>query len=113
MAHYARIENNKVTQVIVADEDYIKTLPETERWIQTSYNTRGNVHSLGGTPLRKNYAGIGYSYDESLDAFIPPQPFPSWSLNNETALWEPPQTYPQDGFLHDWDEGTQNWVKKE
>jgi hypothetical protein len=113
MAHYAQIENNKVTQVIVADEDYIKTRPKSERWIQTSYNTRGNVHILGGTPLRKNYAGIGYHYDELLDAFIPPRPYPSWNLNAEIGLWEPPQAYPQDGFIHEWDEGTQIWVKKE
>ena len=113
MAHYARIENNRVTQVIVADEDYIKTRPETERWIQTSYNTRANVHVLGGKPLRKNYAGIGFHYDELLDAFIPPRPYPSWDLDGDTGCWQPPQSYPQDGFMHEWDESTQNWVKKE
>jgi hypothetical protein len=111
MSHYARIENNIVTQVIVADEDYIKTRPKTERWIQTSYNTHANVHSLGGTPLRKNYAGIGYHYDELLDAFIPPRPYASWNLNGHAGVWEPPKPRPQDDF-YSWDESTQTWIKQ-
>jgi hypothetical protein len=112
MAHYARIENNRVTQVIVADEDYIKTRPETERWIQTSYNTRANVHVLGGTPLRKNYAGIGYHYDELLDAFIPPKTYASWNLNAEIGCWQAPIAYPNDGAYYIWDEDKQNWIKQ-
>ena len=78
-------------------------------WKQTSYNTYGGVHRYGGTPFRKNYAGIGFKYNESLDAFIPPQDFPSWILNEETCLWEAPVAKPDDGQKYDWNETTQQW----
>ena len=94
MAHFAKVLDGKVVQVIVAEQEFIDTfVDETPgKWIQTSYNTRGGQHLLGGTPLRKNYAGIGFSYDKTRDAFIPPQVFPSWSLNETTCLWEAPLT---------------------
>ena len=78
---------------------------------RTSYNTRGGVHTSGGTPYRKNYAGIGYTYDESRDAFIPPKPFNSWLLNETTCLWDPPVAMPDDGKSYYWDENTLNWVE--
>lgn len=78
---------------------------------QTSYNTHGGVHSLGGTPFRKNYAGIGYSYDAVRDAFISPKPYPSWELNEDTCLWDAPTPYPTDGKQYTWDEATTSWVE--
>jgi hypothetical protein len=113
MAHFAQIDgNNIVSQVIVADQETINTglFGDPATWIQTSYNTRGGVHTQGGTPLRKNYAGIGYSYDTARDAFIPPKPYNSWLLNDETCLWDAPVTYPADSKLYSWDEETLNWV---
>lgn len=86
MSHYARIENDLVTQVIVAEQDFVDTLPG--EWVQTSYNTHGNEHP-NGTPLRKNYAGIGYTYNRELDAFIAPKPAGEYTLNTTTGLWEP------------------------
>jgi hypothetical protein len=88
MAHYAKIENDIVTGVILADEDFIQTLDG--EWIQTSYNTKGGVHLLGGTPLRKNYAGIGYTYDRERDAFIPHKPSEEYVLNEDKCIWELP-----------------------
>ena len=76
---------------------------------RTSYNTRGGEHKLGGTPYRKNYAGIGYSYDATRGAFIPPQPYPSWTLNETTCLWDAPVAYPDDGGMYQWNEETQSW----
>lgn len=87
MSHYAKVENGLVTNVIVAEQDFINTLPDRDSWIQTSYNTHGNVHPEN-RPLRKNYAGIGYSYDPILDAFIPPKPTDDAILNTSTGLWE-------------------------
>jgi hypothetical protein len=113
MAHFAKIENGIVTQVNVIDEEYFHANRETRytgQWVQTSYNTQGGVHLLGGTPLRKNYAGIGYTYDEARDAFIPPKPFNSWLLNEDTCIWEAPVAYPTDGERYMWDEDQQNWV---
>jgi len=116
MAHWAELdENNIVTRVLVGsnedpDEGYqwlIDNLGGT--WVKTSYNTQGGVHSLGGTPLRKNYAGIGYSYDATRDAFIPPKPFNSWLLNEDTCLWEAPTPYPTDGEMYRWVEEDLNW----
>ena len=107
MTHFAKIENDTVTQVIVAEQDFIDWQPG--EWVQTSYNTRGGQHPEG-RPLRKNYAGVGYSYDRQKDAFIPPQPFPSWTLNDETCLWNAPVPYPEDGELWYWNEDLQNWV---
>ena len=80
-------------------------------WIATSYNTYGGVHIQGGTPLRKNYAGVGYSYDAVRDAFIPPQPFPSWTLNEDTCQWDAPVAMPTDGKMYQWEEQTQAWVE--
>jgi hypothetical protein len=111
MAHYAKVLNGKVTKVIVADADFLETLVDTSpgEYIQTSYNTFGGVHSDGGTPLRKNYAGVGYTYDASLDAFIPIRPFPSWTLNETTCLWECPVAHPTDGAEYNWNEETTSW----
>lgn len=112
MAHYAQInENNQVTQVIVAEQDFIDSgaVGDPATWIQTSYNTYGGQHRLGGTPLRKNYAGIGYTYDSVRDAFIPPRPYPSWQLSEETCLWSAPTPMPTDGQLYRWDEPSTSW----
>jgi hypothetical protein len=89
MSHFARVENGVVTAVIVAEQDFIDTLPDPSSWVQTSYNTHGGQHP-NGTPLRKNYAGIGYTYDAVRDAFIPPKPDPTWILDEATCLWGPP-----------------------
>jgi hypothetical protein len=111
MAHFAKVKDGIVTKVIVAEQEFIDNLVDTEpgEWIQTSYNTKGGVHLLGGTPLRKNYAGIGFTYDKDKDAFIPPKPFDSWSLNETTCLWECPVAYPTDGQKYIWNEETTSW----
>ena len=110
MAHFAKVKDGIVIQVIVAEQEfvynYIDNIPGT--WVHTSYNTRGGVHQLGGTPLRKNYAGKGYTYDTKRDAFIPPKPYPSWTLNEETCLWEAPIPHPQ-GKARNWNEENQSW----
>jgi hypothetical protein len=114
MAHFAKIENGTVTQVNVIDEDYFAENRETRytgQWVQTSYNTQGGVHLLGGTPLRKNYAGIGYVYDEARDAFYAPQPYPSWTLNEDTCYWESPVPYPTDDKRYTWNEDNQEWTE--
>jgi hypothetical protein len=113
MSHFAKIENGTVTQVIVAEQDVIDTglFGDPSLWVQTSYNTLGGVHTLGGTPLRKNYAGIGYTYDSERDAFIPPTPFASWLLNEDTCLWEAPTPMPTDGKQYSWDEETLSWLE--
>jgi hypothetical protein len=105
MSHFAKIENNLVTQVIVAEQDFIDTLEG--QWVQTSYNTHGNQHP-NGKPLRGNYAGIGYTYDQTNDVFYASQPFPSWLLNQFTWTWEAPTSMPN-GDYH-WDESTTSWV---
>lgn len=112
MSHFAKVENGIVTAVIVATPSFINTLPDFDSWIQTSYNTYGGTHRLGGTPLRKNYAGVGYSYDALKDVFIPPKQFESWILNEETCLWEPPIEYPNDGKIYDWNENTKTWEER-
>jgi hypothetical protein len=109
MSHFAKIEAGIVTQVIVAEQDFIDT--QSGQYVQTSYNTRGNQHSLGGTPMRGNFAGIGYVYDESLDVFYEPQPFISWTLNATTLVWEPPISHPNDGQMYVWDEPSAKWVQ--
>ena len=109
MAHYALIEDGVVTNVIVAEQDFIDTQSGT--WVQTSYNTQAGVHSLGGTPLRKNYAGIGMVYDSERDAFYAPEPYPSWSLDEDTCRWEAPVAYPNDGLRYTWDEATLTWIE--
>jgi len=111
MSHFAKIENGIVTEVIVAEQEYIDTIEG--QWIQTSYNTLGNIHKLNGTPLRKNFAGIGYTYDSELDAFIPPKPYASWVLDETTCLWEAPTSKPTDGKKYDWNESTTSWVEVE
>jgi hypothetical protein len=124
MSHFAKIENNIVTFVTVGrQEDDGLELELCERtgdvYRQTSYNTRGGVHyDQNGEPsadqskaLRKNYAGIGYTFDEERDAFIPPKPFESWVLNEDTCLWESPVPYPSDGGMYEWDETEQSWVE--
>ena len=114
MAHYAKIdENNIVVQVIVADDSVINSFDNPNEWIQTSYNTHGGVHSNGGTPLRKNYASIGYTYDTIRDAFIPPQPYPSWTLNESTCYWNPPTERPDNGTVYYWDEDSLSWIEGE
>jgi len=108
MAHFAKIENNLVAQVIVAEQDWVDGLDGV--WVQTSYNTQGGVHSDGGTPLRKNYAGIGYIYDSVRDAFYDPRPYPSWALNETSCVWEAPSEMPDDDKMYTWDEDTTSWV---
>jgi hypothetical protein len=119
MAHFAKLDaNNIVTFVTVGrQEDDGKEAELCARtgdvYKQTSYNTHGGVHALGGTPLRKNYAGIGYTYDAGRDAFIPPKPYASWLLNETTCLWDAPVAYPDDGKRYSWDEATTSWVEVE
>mgnify|MGYP003679138100 FL=1 len=108
MAHYALVEDGVVASVIVAEQDFIDTQSGT--WVQTSYNTHGGVHLTGGTPLRKNYAGVGFTYDDVLDVFYAPQPFPSWTLNATSDIWEPPIDYPDLDVPHTWDEASLSWV---
>ena len=120
MAHFAKVNNGIVEQVIVAEPEFFDTFVDSSpgQWIQTSYNTRGGVHynPETGEPsadqskaLRKNYAGIGYSYDAQRDAFIPPKPYASWVLNEDTCLWDAPVAMPTDGGRYEWNESTQAW----
>jgi len=117
MAHFAKLdENNVVIFVTVGrDEDNGKEEELSVRtgdvYKQTSYNTYGGVHANGGTPLRKNYAGIGYTYDSQRDAFIPPRPFASWVLNEDTCLWNAPTPMPTDNKYYQWNENTLTWVE--
>lgn len=120
MAHYALLNyNNVVTKVMTGKDessvDYNMELVYQDMFKQvckrTSYNTRGGVHTNNGTPFRKNYAGVGYTYDESRDAFIPPKPYDSWVLNESTCLWEAPTVMPDDGNNYDWDEDNQQWTQ--
>ena len=111
MAHYAKVTDGTVTQVIVAEPEFFETFVDNSpgEWIQTSYNTHGGAHATGGTPLRKNYAGIGYTYDRTRDAFIPPQPYTSWLLNDTTCLWQAPVAHPADDKRYEWNEATVSW----
>lgn len=120
MSHFAKVENGIVTQVIVAEQDFIDAghVGDPASWVQTSYNTRGGIHygpdgnPDGGVALRGNYAGIGYVYDAVLDAFYPPSPFASWTLNTTTLTWEAPTPMPvEEGKLFTWDEPTLSWVE--
>jgi len=118
MAHYAFLDENYiVTEVIVGKDesnyDWEAHYGQFRGQLckRTSYNTHGGVHNSGGTPYRKNYAGIGYSYDPQRDAFIPPKPFASWQLNETTCLWDAPTPMPQDGKMYSWDEDTTAWVE--
>jgi hypothetical protein len=127
MAHFAKVKDGVVTQVIVAEPEFFDTFVDSEpgEWIKTSYNVRGGVYHDPETNepvadqsvinddegrMRKNYAGIGFTYDRDRDAFIPPQPFASWTLNETSCLWEAPVAYPEDGEMYRWDEETTNWV---
>jgi hypothetical protein len=122
MAHYAFLDDNGIVTGVIVGRDE-NDLPDwITSWeayygnrhgqtcLRTSYNTHGNQHLLGGTPFRGNYAGIGYRYDTDLDAFIPPQPFPSWTLDESTFLWAAPVPYPDDGEPYVWDENALNWI---
>ena len=124
MAHFARVKGGIVQEVIVAEQDYIDNMVATEpgKWIQTSYNTSGGVHTLGGTPLRKNFAGKNWTYDEARDAFIPPKPrdpfnrekiFESWVLDETTCRWKAPVDIPSDAATvpYRWDEDNGEWVQ--
>jgi len=111
MSHFAKVLDGKVTQVIVAEPEFFETFVDSTpgEWIQTSYNTLGNQHTQGGTPLRGNYAGIGYTYDRTNDVFYAPKPYPSWILNNTTWTWEAPVAMPTDDNHYIWDEPTTSW----
>jgi hypothetical protein len=112
MSHFAKVCDGIVTQVIVAEPEFFTTFVDSSpgEWIQTSYNTYGGQHPEG-RPLRKNYAGIGFTYDRERDAFIPPKPYASWVLNETTCLWGAPVAYPADGKRYSWDEATTNWIE--
>jgi hypothetical protein len=112
MSHFAKVKNGVVAQVIVAEQDVIDSGLFGTGWVQTSYNTYGGQHPEG-RPLRKNYAGIGYTYDVNRDAFIPPQPYTSWTLNETTCLWDCSIAYPIEGGPFVWDEIILNWVLPE
>jgi hypothetical protein len=121
MAHFAKlgigniverveVVHNDIATTEQAGVDFLNNLYKTnDVWKQTSYNTFGGVHKLGGTPFRKNYAGIGFQYDQTRDAFIPPKPFNSWILNEDTCNWEAPVAYPNDGQRYTWNEENQSW----
>ena len=121
MAHFVKLgKGNVVTHGVVVNNDVFETEQEgidfinnlygtDDVWVQTSYNTWMGEHKLGGTPFRKNYAGIGYKYDQDRDAFIPPRPFDNWTLNEDTCHWEAPVAYPDDGQQYTWNPSTQSW----
>jgi hypothetical protein len=121
MAHFCKIGKGNIVEkvIVISDNDapneqagvnFIQNLYQTrDLWKQTSYNTIGGVHRTGGTPFRKNYAGIGFTYDQTRDAFIPPKPYNSWTLNETTCLWEAPVVYPTDGQEYSWNETNQTW----
>lgn len=125
MSHFAKVRDGIVTEVIVAEQEFFDTFVDTSygEWIQTSFNTMGGKHYTmqeDGTrilsedqskALRKNFASIGFTYDHARDAFIPPKPFPSWSLNETTCLWEAPVSYPEDGKMYQWNEDSTLWVE--
>ena len=122
MSHFAKVIDGIVETVHVVEQDYIDSgkLGDPNNWIQTSYNTRGGVHYApnsnepdGGIALRKNFASIGDTYDQTRDAFISPDPYPSWELDEDTCLWNPPTPYPEDGKFYKWDEDTTSWKEIE
>jgi len=112
MAHYAKVNNGLVEQVIAAEADFFDTFVDSSpgQWIQTSYNTHANQHPES-RPLRGNYAGVGFTYDHANDVFYAPQPYPSWTLNEATWTWEAPIPYPTDGKLYNWNESITNWTE--
>ena len=111
MAHFAKVINGVVTQVIVAESEFFESFVDTSpgEWIQTSYNTHGGVHLNGGTPLRMNFAGVGFTYDKDKDVFIPPKIYNSWVLNEDSCLWEPPIPVPSDNKKYFWNEQKISW----
>ena len=111
MAHFAKVIDGIVIDMIVADQDVIDSGMFGDKWVQTSYNTYGGQHPEG-RPLRKNYAGVGFTYDAQRDAFIAPQPFMSWTLEEDSCLWIAPIAYPTDGKQYYWDEPTTSWVEQ-
>ena len=120
MAHYAFLDSNNIVVEVITGKEETDTSEDWETHYgqirnltckRTSYNTRGGQHLNGGTPFRKNYAGVGYKYDSNKDAFIPPQPYNSWTLNSTTCLWESPVDYPTDGNDYDWDEANNQWTQ--
>jgi hypothetical protein len=124
MAHFAKVVNGLVTQVIVAEQEFFQSFVDTSpgEWIQTSYNTHGGVHynPETGEPsadqskaLRKNYAGIGYTYDRVIDGFVPPKQFHSWVLNEQTGLWDAPIPKPADDKNYIWNESSIQWEESE
>ena len=112
MGHFAKVVDGKVTQVIVAEPEFFDTFVDSSSgiWLATSYNTFGNKHTKGGTPLRGNYAGIGFTYDAEKDVFYAPQPYPSWTLSDD-YLWEAPVAMPDDKKFYVWDESKQSWIE--
>ena len=113
MSKFAKVLDGKVVNVIVAEQEFFDTFVDSSpgTWLQTSYNTSGGKHPEG-RPLRKNYAGIGYTYDPVRDAFIPPQPYASWTLDEETCLWQSPVAMPTDGKQYVWNEATLQWAER-
>jgi hypothetical protein len=120
MAHYAFLDTNNIVTEVIVGKDETDTSHDWEQHYgeirgqvckRTSYNTQAGVHLTGGTPYRKNYAGIGYSYDPSRDAFLSPKPFASWTLNETSCIWEPPTPMPIDGKLYHWDNETLSWIE--
>jgi hypothetical protein len=113
MSHFAKVVNGKVEQVIVAEPEFFTTFVDTSpgTWLQTSYNTIGGQHTQGGTPLRGNYAGIGYTYDQANDVFYAPQPFASWVLDQADWTWKAPVAMPEDGKKYSWNEPITSWVE--
>lgn len=121
MAHYAFLDENNIVTEVITGKDEGEEGRDWEQWYgefrgqvckRTSYNTIGGVHTKGGTPFRKNYAGIGYTYRADIDAFVPPQPFASWILNAD-AQWEAPVAMPTDGKMYSWDEASTSWIANE
>lgn len=122
MGHFAKVVDGKVTQVIVAEKEFFDNFVDNSpgQWLRTSYNMKGGIHYEPNSnepkadqsqALRKNYAGIGYSYDSVRDAFIPPQPYPSWVLDEFSCLWNAPKPMPTDGKPYRWDEPSLDWVE--
>lgn len=111
MSHFARVENGIVVSVVVAEQEFIDTGALGHGFVQTSYNTIGGVHTQGGTPLRGNYAGVGFTYDATNDVFYAPQPFDNWVLNTTSWLWEPPIAMPVDEYFYTWNQETTAWVQ--
>ena len=118
MAHYAFLDENNIVTLVIVGKDEGEDGIDWEQWYgdfrgqvckRTSYNTLGNVHSNGGIPFRGNYAGIGYTYRADIDAFVPPQPHPSWTLDSN-VVWQPPVPLPLDGNMYSWDEATTSWI---